>query len=116
MAGREGMPQTSFRTIAVLTLLPILGLFAFVLFRAVYPKVEKVKALTRRSAPPSPASGRGHSQLVTAAVVAKKPVGSIVLILDDFGFEGQPIERAMRLDPDINFAILPNGNRTTDFA
>ena len=42
--------------------------------------------------------------------------GSIAIILDDFGFEGQQIDRAMALDPNISFSILPNGNRAADYA
>jgi polysaccharide deacetylase 2 family uncharacterized protein YibQ len=42
--------------------------------------------------------------------------GDIVLIIDDLGFDGQPLERLMSLDPNLNAAILPNGTRATDFA
>ncbi|HEX6176980.1 MAG TPA: divergent polysaccharide deacetylase family protein [Thermoanaerobaculia bacterium] len=114
MLAREGTQQTSFRTIAVLTLLPVLGLFAFVVWRAIYPKVEQLP-LPRAAVSRKPA----HKTTQPAAVLpraATKAPPSIVLIIDDFGFEGQPLDRAMSLDPDINFAILPNGNRATAFA
>jgi polysaccharide deacetylase 2 family uncharacterized protein YibQ len=39
-----------------------------------------------------------------------------VLIIDDVGFEGQQLDRAMALDPNINFAVLPNGTHATSFA
>ncbi|HYO77791.1 MAG TPA: divergent polysaccharide deacetylase family protein [Thermoanaerobaculia bacterium] len=42
--------------------------------------------------------------------------GDIVLIIDDLGFDGQPLERLMQLDPNVNVAILPNGTRATEFA
>ena len=42
--------------------------------------------------------------------------GDIVLIIDDLGFDGQPLERLMSLDPNVNCAILPNGTRTAEFA
>jgi polysaccharide deacetylase 2 family uncharacterized protein YibQ len=42
--------------------------------------------------------------------------GDIVLIIDDLGFDGQPLERVMALDPNVNCAILPNGTRATEFA
>jgi polysaccharide deacetylase 2 family uncharacterized protein YibQ len=42
--------------------------------------------------------------------------GDIVLIIDDLGFDGQPLERLMGLDPNVNVAILPNGTRTSEFA
>ncbi len=107
MAGREGIPrQSSFRTIAGLTLVPVVGLFVFLIWNFI--------TLTRRSAPPSPASGRGHTRPVRAT--KPKPSGSIVVIIDDVGFEGQPLERAMSLDPNINFAVLPNGSRSIDYA
>lgn len=107
MAGREGIPrQSSFRSIAALTLIPVAGLFAFLIWSFIN--------LSGRQAPPP-----------VVKTVQKKPAqdtrgrvlstGSIVLIIDDVGFEGQPLERAMRLDPNINFAVLPNGTRTSDY-
>jgi polysaccharide deacetylase 2 family uncharacterized protein YibQ len=42
--------------------------------------------------------------------------GRIVLIIDDLGFDGQPLDRVMALDPNINVAILPNGTRAEEFA
>ncbi|HEX2123489.1 MAG TPA: divergent polysaccharide deacetylase family protein [Thermoanaerobaculia bacterium] len=42
--------------------------------------------------------------------------GEIVLIIDDLGFDGQPLERIMSLDPNVNCSILPNGTRTAEFA
>ena len=117
MDGREGMSQGSFRTVAVLTLLPVLALFGFVVWRAIYPKVEPIArqaaVAVRRATPPATVDAP-----VSAAVIPAQPpvAGSIVLIIDDLGYEGQPIDRAMRLDPDINFAILPNGNRASEFA
>jgi polysaccharide deacetylase 2 family uncharacterized protein YibQ len=42
--------------------------------------------------------------------------GDIVLILDDVGFDHQPLDAAMAIDPNVNFAVLPNGKRSTDFA
>jgi len=42
--------------------------------------------------------------------------GDIVLILDDVGFDHQPLGTAMRIDPNVNFSILPNAARAHDFA
>ncbi|MFZ2491740.1 MAG: divergent polysaccharide deacetylase family protein, partial [Thermoanaerobaculia bacterium] len=42
--------------------------------------------------------------------------GDIVLIIDDLGFEGQPLDRIMALDPNINCSVLPNANRAAQFA
>lgn len=107
MVGREGIPrQSSFRSIAALTLIAVAGLFVFLIWNFI--------SLSERQAPPP----------VVKAVPKKPPedtrgrassTASIVLIIDDVGFEGQPLERAMRLDPNINFAVLPNGTRTSDY-
>jgi uncharacterized protein len=48
--------------------------------------------------------------------VKPKSRGSIVLIIDDLGFDGQPLDRVMSLDPNVNCAILPNGTRAAEFA
>ncbi|PYQ57642.1 MAG: hypothetical protein DMF58_17810 [Acidobacteria bacterium] len=42
--------------------------------------------------------------------------GKIVLILDDVGFEHQPVDAATRIDPNINFSVLPNAARATEVA
>ena len=110
MTGWEGPKHSSFRTIAVLTLLPILGLFAYVVWRAIYPKVEPIaKSVVERRTKP-------EAKPAAPPATKPKPLGSIVLIIDDLGFDGQPIDRVMALDPDINFAILPNGNRAAQIA
>ena len=41
--------------------------------------------------------------------------GSIALIIDDLGY-GESLDRAMRIDPNVSFAILPNSNRATSVA
>jgi polysaccharide deacetylase 2 family uncharacterized protein YibQ len=42
--------------------------------------------------------------------------GRIVLIIDDLGFEGQPLDTLMALDPNVNAAILPNSTRAAEVA
>jgi polysaccharide deacetylase 2 family uncharacterized protein YibQ len=42
--------------------------------------------------------------------------GRIVLILDDVGFDHQPLSAAMRIDPNVNFSILPNARRASEVA
>lgn len=42
--------------------------------------------------------------------------GDIVLIIDDLGFDGQPLDALMSLDPNLNCAILPNATRAAEFA
>ena len=111
------MSRGSFRTIAVLTLLPILALFGFVVWRAIYPKVEPLARQAAVAADRVTSAAAAEAPVTAALLPAQKPAaGSIVLIIDDLGYEGQPIDRAMQLDPDINFAILPNGNRASEFA
>jgi hypothetical protein len=41
---------------------------------------------------------------------------SIVIIIDDIGYESQRLERAMAIDPNLNFAVLPNSTRASDVA
>ncbi len=112
MAGREGSTRSSFRTIAALTLIPVVAVGAYFL----------ITTLIRRSAPPSPATREKAQPAPSPRVIAKaisvvpRVRGSIILILDDIGFEGQPIDQAMAIDPDINFSILPNGTRASEFA
>jgi polysaccharide deacetylase 2 family uncharacterized protein YibQ len=40
----------------------------------------------------------------------------IALILDDIGFDRQPLDAAMAIDPNLNFSILPNALRAGEFA
>lgn len=110
MAGRVGIQrQSSFRTVAGLTLIPVAGLLIFLIWNfiniSIPPPVlaPKPPAAVKKSIPAAPAKPEG-------------PSASLVVIIDDVGFEGQPLDRAMRLDPNINFAILPNGTRTAEFA
>jgi len=103
MGGREGrrkVPrrQTSFRTVAYLMLLPVGGLLLFIAFRFVRQLVPL---------PPQP-----H---MDGALIAKAPKhhGRIVLILDDVGFDHQPLDQAMTIDPKLNFSVLPNSRNAT---
>jgi polysaccharide deacetylase 2 family uncharacterized protein YibQ len=106
MAGWEGIPRrSSFRSIAALTLIPVAGLFVFLIWNFI--------SLSRPATPEAPVKHPGPKRVPAAPSVQRW--GSIVLIIDDVGFEGQPLERAMRLDPNINFAVLPNGTRTSDY-
>jgi polysaccharide deacetylase 2 family uncharacterized protein YibQ len=41
---------------------------------------------------------------------------SIVIIIDDIGYDNQRIDRAMAIDPNLNFAVLPNSTRGTAVA
>lgn len=120
MPGREGMARSSFRTIAILTLLPIAGFLAFLLL-----------AFTRRVAPlhldaaqliPKPLRVEDRRPRLSKTgqaglpVLQKKAAPSIVIIIDDVGYEGQDLTRAMSIDPNLNFAILPNSTRAPEMA
>jgi polysaccharide deacetylase 2 family uncharacterized protein YibQ len=118
MAGREGkrnLPRraSSFRTVALLMLIPIAGILLFFLWGFVHRVLPPpVTTSTRRSAAPKP-------RVSAASVIqpaARARGGDIVLILDDVGFDHQPLPAAMTIDPNVNFAVLPNGNRTSAFA
>ena len=110
--------SSSFRTIAVLTLIPV---SAFLLFGAwtwiTAPLPEEIfpELAEKNGAPASagPASSPAEAPLPSPETRTR---GEIVLILDDVGFDHQPLERAMSLDPSVNFAVLPNGTRATEFA
>ena len=120
--------RSSFKTISLLTLVPITGLALFLIWNSLHGGVapdDVVQAIATVTQQP----GKPAVEQVEAAAPkpARKPEnsttrpprksgGSIVLIIDDLGFDGQPLERLMGLDPNVNVAILPNGTRATEFA
>jgi len=122
---RKPVPRrdSSFRTIATLTLLPVAGLIVFFGWRWIRQSLVERRA-------PSPVVGasviKTPEKRQAGAPVAppeqkQKPAktrhhGAIVLILDDVGFDHQPIDEAMRIDPNVNFSILPNGSEARTFA
>jgi len=113
MIGREGrrrLPprQNSFRTIALLIVTPIVGLLIVSLWMFFH----------RGAAPPAAAKRRVNVAAVipNPKTVASHHRGDIVLILDDVGFDHQPLSAAMRIDPNINFAVLPNSQRAGEIA
>jgi polysaccharide deacetylase 2 family uncharacterized protein YibQ len=112
MAGREGrkpVPRraSSFRSVAMLMLIPITGLVVFLGYRFLRD--------VRPVAPPKKPAVDAAVITPPAKPVAKRK-GEIVLILDDIGFSHQPLADAMRIDPNLNFAILPNGAHAGDYA
>ena len=57
--------------------------------------------------------------VLQSAIPAKKRASrppEIVLILDDVGFDHQPLAPAMEIDPNVNFAVLPNSTHAQDAA
>lgn len=127
MIGREGA-RSSFRTIAILAAIPVAGLAAFFLWQWLHggetPRetYEEARSLARSrpttttSGPPKPAEASEETALPRVRPKKRGRGGDIVLIIDDLGFDGQPLERVMALDANVNCAILPNGTRATEFA
>jgi uncharacterized protein len=134
MRGREDGAHSSFRTVILLVAIPLAGMAIFFLWqwwnggitpretvaevraaaippprsveRAASPEADRLPRVTRKRTRRSPANRQPPT--------ANSP--QIVLIIDDLGFEGQPLERIMALDPNINVAILPNGTHAESFA
>jgi len=105
MPGREGKRGLtrrtgSFKTVALLMLIPVGGIVLFFLWSFLHNALS----LLHRSP---------HSE---ASVMGTAHRGDIVLILDDVGFDHQPLDSAMAIDPNVNFAVLPNGRRSIEFA
>ncbi len=115
MAGWEGRRrlsprQSSFRTIALLTLTPVAALFALLIWSFIAQNVRL------------PAVAKSRGRVVAKAQHRETPRPrnlrnpQIVLILDDVGFDRQPLAAAMRIDPNVNFSVLPNAHRAVEFA
>ena len=122
--------RSSFKSVALLTLVPV---GAFVLFwvwswfrgnEVAGSRGQQVNHASATPEPRNPVTPPPHATTRQPAAPALPRVtprkraqgGSIVLIIDDLGFEGQPLDRVMTLDPNVNVAILPNGTRAAEFA
>jgi hypothetical protein len=90
---------SSFKSVAYLMLIPLGGILLFFLWNFLHGSTAPIAIL--QSAIPR---------------VAKKKGPEIVLILDDVGFDRQPLAPAMTIDPNVNFAVLPNSRNAHDFA
>lgn len=101
--GKRGLTRRtgSFRTVALLMLIPVGGIVLFFLWSFLH---NALSLLHRPTA---------HAE---ASVLGTPHRGDIVLILDDVGFDHQPLSSAMAIDPNVNFAVLPNGMRSMEFA
>jgi polysaccharide deacetylase 2 family uncharacterized protein YibQ len=97
-------------------LLPVAGFVAYAAWRFF---------ATPRPAAPAPQAARVESRVVPApqAPAAARPAaspsrrrGKIVLILDDVGFDRQPLAAAMKIDPNLSFSILPNATNAAAVA
>lgn len=132
--------SSSFRSIARLMLLPVAGLLLLLGYSFIRQALNAPasKAVLHRtlSSPPGGASalgppapnppGTAPAPSPKGDASARPPVpgehrpsrhrGDIVLILDDVGFDHQPLSGAMTIDPNLNFAILPNGEHARESA
>jgi polysaccharide deacetylase 2 family uncharacterized protein YibQ len=121
----------SFRTVTLLVAVPLCGMAIFFIWQwlngGITPEeayVETKAALVPQKLRPSrgavaetvSAPQERALPRVTRKKTGKGHRGDIVLIIDDLGFDGQPLERLMALDPNVNVAILPNGTRASEFA
>ena len=134
MRERGDEARGSFRTVLILVAIPLVGMAVFFLWQwlndGITPQetVEEVRGaktaivskprleVTNADALPRVTPRRKRSTADRRPPTADSSGGDIVLIIDDLGFEGQPLERVMALDPNINLAILPNGTRAEQFA
>ncbi len=135
MRERGDEARSSFRTVLILVAIPLVGMAVFFLWQwlngGITPEetVQEVRGaksaivskprLETTDADALPRVTPKRSRRSTAdrrLRTADSRGGDIVLIIDDLGFEGQPLERVMALDPNINLAILPNGTRAEQFA
>ena len=118
VGGKRKLPKrrrTSFRTIALLTSIPIIGVLLFLGVRFVIHGA-RVSAPAPAASPkkePAPKAPARHDE---ASAIPAKPTARIALILDDVGFEHQPLDSAIAIDPNVNFSILPNAPRAEEFA
>lgn len=104
MSGREGkrsLKPRSGSNVFFLLLIPPAALLLFFLWGFVRGALSEL---------------RRPVHTTEASIVSTPHRGDIVLILDDVGFDHQPLASAMAIDPNVNFAVLPNGKRSTEFA
>ena len=95
-------------------LIPIGGFVLFLAFKFVR---DALKSSGGQAPPPVQARIIPPTRTGEAPVLhAKTHRGNIVLILDDVGFDNQPLASAMQIDPNLNFSVLPNAARAHDVA
>jgi len=128
MSERVDGKRGSFKNIAMFLAIPLFGMAVFFLWQwwngGITPEQaydEVRQTTTRKSSGDVATSSKPPVAIEQDALpkVTRKSRthrGDIVLIIDDLGFEGQPIDRLMSLDPNINCAILPNGTHAAEHA
>jgi uncharacterized protein len=119
--------RSSFHNVALLMLIPVGGFvlfFGYCFFRDQLIRTPPARqgeraavlalphwTVVREPHAKAPLIPRGPSRREAEARSA-----SIALILDDVGFDHQPLARAMRIDPHFDFSILPNSANASAFA
>ena len=117
MQGREDGSRTSFRTVAVLMIVPVAGLVIFFAWNWLNGGKPSIDVEQRPPRPPvTVTTSAAEAAVAPLKKRSKSARGDIVLIIDDLGFDGQPLDRVMALDPNVNCAILPNGTRAAAVA
>lgn len=114
MPGSEGSSRSSFRSIAALTILPVAGLFVFFVWLLLRP--AHVPAPAIKAAGLGPRAAGTPAPPVAPRPEARGPRPQIVIIIDDIGYDDLRINRAMSIDPNLNFAVLPNSTRGAEVA
>lgn len=104
-------------------LIPLCAFVVFVFYKFVREHVDDSRASKAAMVGRLPASRLSVATRQPgnpANVSSRNPVtgsrGNIVLIIDDVGFDHQPLDAAMRIDPNLNFSILPNSQHAQKFA
>jgi hypothetical protein len=97
-------------------LIPICGFVVFVFYRFVRDHVDSTPARANQASMVSRLPSRQVAEAIRQPGHPATPKGQIVLIIDDVGFDHQPLDAAMRIDPNLNFSILPNAQHAHDFA
>lgn len=115
--------RTSFHTVALLMLIPVGAFILFLgyrffrdqLIRVPMPRARERAAMIPTPPPPK-AEPAPKKKDFTPAPRRSGGRASIALILDDVGFDHQPLASAMRIDPHLDFSILPNSANAAAFA
>jgi uncharacterized protein len=107
--------SSSFPTIARLMLIPVVGLLIIILWSFIATHLPEPSPQPKKEAKPV-VRASAVPRVATPSVPVASRHGEIVLILDDVGFDHQPLSDAMRIDPNVNFSILPNARNATAFA
>src|SRR5258708_8207137 len=108
MPGREGKRSLRPRSgthIFALMLIPVGAFLLFFLWGFLRGAISELRRPAQK-----------HIEAAALIAPVRPHRGDIVLILDDVGFDHQPLETAMAIDPNVNFAVLPNGKRSIEFA